>query len=188
MNCRPSGSSVHGFLQARILEWVAMPLSRWSSQPRDRTCASCIGRQVLYQSHPLGNPAYGLGGGIWIAYNNDIKKKFIELFYVQKSSKSSKVSSERPDYSGKAFPLLSVTLSNFIFFLYCIYHYLTLKVNIIWFCVFFISSSKHELPQGRDRLYCLPWGPITKNNAGLTLKAKYVLVHLGMWQKAVKHK
>jgi len=91
MNCRPSGSSVHGFLQARILEWVAMPLSRWSSQPRDRTCASCIGRQVLYQSHPLGNPAYGLGGGIWIAYNNDIKKKFIELFYVQKSSKSSKV-------------------------------------------------------------------------------------------------
>ena len=31
------GSSVHGILQARILEWVAIPFSRGSSQPRDRT-------------------------------------------------------------------------------------------------------------------------------------------------------
>ena len=36
------GSSVHGILQARILEWVAMPSSRGSSQPRDWTCESCI--------------------------------------------------------------------------------------------------------------------------------------------------
>ena len=45
------GSSVHGTLQARILEWVAMPSSRRSSQPRDGTCVSyvsCIGRWVLY--------------------------------------------------------------------------------------------------------------------------------------------
>ena len=35
------GSSVHGILHARILEWVAMPFSRGSSQPRDRTCVSC---------------------------------------------------------------------------------------------------------------------------------------------------
>ena len=34
------GSSVHGILQARILEWVAMPSSRGSSWPRDRTCIS----------------------------------------------------------------------------------------------------------------------------------------------------
>ena len=34
MDCSPLGSSVHGILQARILEWVAMPLSRGSSQPR----------------------------------------------------------------------------------------------------------------------------------------------------------
>ena len=34
--------------QARILEWVALPFSRGSSQPRDRTHVSCIGRQVLY--------------------------------------------------------------------------------------------------------------------------------------------
>ena len=38
MDCSPPGSSVHGVLQARILEWVVMPSSRGSSQPRDRTC------------------------------------------------------------------------------------------------------------------------------------------------------
>ena len=36
------GSSVHGILQARILEWVAIPFSRGSSQPRDRTQVSRI--------------------------------------------------------------------------------------------------------------------------------------------------
>ena len=35
MDCSPPGSSVHGVSQARILEWVAMPFSRGSSQPRD---------------------------------------------------------------------------------------------------------------------------------------------------------
>ena len=42
MACSPPGSSVHGISQARILEWVAMPSSRGSSQPRDRTQVSCI--------------------------------------------------------------------------------------------------------------------------------------------------
>ena len=42
MDCNPQGSSVHGILQARILEWVAISSSRGSSQPRDRTQVSCI--------------------------------------------------------------------------------------------------------------------------------------------------
>ena len=42
MDCNPPGSSVHGILQARILEWVAIPFSRGSSQPRDWTQVSCI--------------------------------------------------------------------------------------------------------------------------------------------------
>ena len=42
MDCRPPGSSVHGILQAGILEWIAIPFSRGSSQPRDRTWVSCI--------------------------------------------------------------------------------------------------------------------------------------------------
>ena len=36
------GSAVHGVFQARILEWAAISFSRGSSQPRDRTCVSCI--------------------------------------------------------------------------------------------------------------------------------------------------
>ena len=36
------GSSVHGISQARILEWVAIPFSRGSPQPRDWTWVSCI--------------------------------------------------------------------------------------------------------------------------------------------------
>ena len=35
MDCSPPGSSVHGILQASTLEWVAIPFSRASSQPRD---------------------------------------------------------------------------------------------------------------------------------------------------------
>ena len=42
MDCRPPGSSVHGILQAGILECVAMPSSRRCSQPRDWTHISCI--------------------------------------------------------------------------------------------------------------------------------------------------
>ena len=37
LDCSPPRSSVHGILQARILEWVTMPSSRGSSQPRDQT-------------------------------------------------------------------------------------------------------------------------------------------------------
>ena len=40
--CDPMDYTVHGILQARILEWVAFPFSRGSSQPRDRTQVSRI--------------------------------------------------------------------------------------------------------------------------------------------------
>ena len=49
--CSPPISSVHEILQARIMEWVAMPSCRGSSLPRDRihiSYISCIGRWVLY--------------------------------------------------------------------------------------------------------------------------------------------
>ena len=48
IDCIPPGSSVHGILQARILEWVAISSSMGSSRPRDRTHVFCIGRQILY--------------------------------------------------------------------------------------------------------------------------------------------
>ena len=40
--CNPMDYTVHGILQARILEWVDFPFSRGSSQPRNRTTVSCI--------------------------------------------------------------------------------------------------------------------------------------------------
>ena len=48
---RPHGlpdSSDPGISQARILEWVVISFSRGSSQPRDQTFISCIGRRILY--------------------------------------------------------------------------------------------------------------------------------------------
>ena len=51
MDCSSPGASVHGILQARILEWVAISFSRGSSWPRVQTYisyVSCIGRWVLY--------------------------------------------------------------------------------------------------------------------------------------------
>ena len=51
MDCSLPGSLVHGILQARILEWVALPFCRGTSPRRDRarvSCVSCIGRQILF--------------------------------------------------------------------------------------------------------------------------------------------
>ena len=55
MDCSPPVSLVHGVLQARILEWVAISSYRGSSLPRDQTCISCIGRRILL-TEPPGKP------------------------------------------------------------------------------------------------------------------------------------
>ena len=47
-DCIPPVSSMHGILQATILEWVVISFPRGSSWLRDRTCVSCIGKQILY--------------------------------------------------------------------------------------------------------------------------------------------
>ena len=56
MDCSLPGSSVLGILQARILEWVAIPFSSGSSRPRDRTWVSCTDRQILYCLSHQGSP------------------------------------------------------------------------------------------------------------------------------------
>ena len=56
MDCSPSGSSVHGVLLARILEWVATPFSRGSSRPRDRTRVSCIVGGFFYHLRHQRSP------------------------------------------------------------------------------------------------------------------------------------
>ena len=60
MDNSPSGSSVLGILQARILEQVAISFSRRSSWPKDQTHISCIfcnGRWMLYHQLHLGSPS-----------------------------------------------------------------------------------------------------------------------------------
>ena len=50
MDGSPPGSSAHGILQARILEWVAVASSKICSQARDQTCVSCL---LHWQADPL---------------------------------------------------------------------------------------------------------------------------------------
>ena len=56
MNCSPPVSSIHGILQARMLESVSMLYFWGSSQHLDQTCISCIGRHVLYHQCHIGSP------------------------------------------------------------------------------------------------------------------------------------
>ena len=72
VDCSPPGSSMHGILQARILEWVAMPSSRGSSPPKDQTSVSHIeGR--FFTTEPQGSlcrlqllGARKVGGSWWV--------------------------------------------------------------------------------------------------------------------------
>ena len=71
------GSSVHGVLQARILECVAISFSRESSQPTDQTslsCITCIGRWILYHWATWEAP--------YLVYNLYILLK-LDCFYWQ---------------------------------------------------------------------------------------------------------
>ena len=51
MDYSPPGSSVHGILQAKILEWVAIHYSKGSSQPRDQTQVFCLAGRVFTVSY-----------------------------------------------------------------------------------------------------------------------------------------
>ena len=79
--CNPTDYIVHVILQARILEWVALPFSRGSSQPRDQTQVSHIVGGFFYQLSHKGSPktrewvAYSFSSGssqprnqIWVSY------------------------------------------------------------------------------------------------------------------------
>ena len=70
MDCSLPDPSVHGILQARILEWVAIPSSRGSSWPRDQTCisyVSCIGR--FFATEPPGEPRILLSLLTWLPFH-----------------------------------------------------------------------------------------------------------------------
>ena len=70
MDCSLPDSSVHGILQARILEWVAIPFSRRSSWPRIEPKSPALAGG-FFTTEPPGKPHVGLGS-ILMTYNNSI--------------------------------------------------------------------------------------------------------------------
>ena len=96
MDCSPPGSSVHGVLQATILEWVAMPFSKGSSQPRDQTLSrdqTCLLSLLHWQACSLllalpGHPLvlHPLAQLIYFKPDSDSYQIiFPRLFYISKS-------------------------------------------------------------------------------------------------------
>ena len=70
MDCSLPGSSVHGILQARTLEWVAISFSREFSWPRDWTQVSCIGGRCfnLWASREI---LLGIANRMWRAFKSE---------------------------------------------------------------------------------------------------------------------
>ena len=82
MDCSPPGSSVHGILQARILEWVAILFSRGSSQPRNHTWSPALAGRFITTKHPR-KPIVGVK-------NEDFRNKYkMEVYHFSNSESSS---------------------------------------------------------------------------------------------------
>ena len=97
MNYSPPGFSVHGILQARILEWVVLPFSRGSSPPKDRNWVSCIAsrffiiwaiweaRYILYCHKLIFPPETSSSNGLWGQLYTPINlAKDYNLFYSKR--------------------------------------------------------------------------------------------------------
>ena len=75
MDCSLPVSSDHGTLQARILEWVAFPFSRESSQPRDQTLVLALQADLYHLSlHEIPHAQYQRSGVLWLIYGTCIKE------------------------------------------------------------------------------------------------------------------
>ena len=83
-NCSPPGSSIHGNLQAKILEWFAISYSRASSWSRGQTyvfCVSCIGRWILYHWATWEAPfKWRLCSNIWVCSHENVS--FSDMCFV----------------------------------------------------------------------------------------------------------
>ena len=82
--------SVHGVLQARTLEWVAIPFSRGSSRPRDWTWVSCVKRQILYHLSHRRSP---------VSRQNDLQKQ--KQTQIQRHRKQLMVAKGKDGRKGK---------------------------------------------------------------------------------------
>ena len=100
MDCSSSGSSVHGILQARVLEWIAISFSRGPSQIRDGIHFSCTGRQVLCHWTTWEPLHHWLLGIVFILHGscdwNSFQVLLISSRYSQEATLSSWALSQPP--------------------------------------------------------------------------------------------
>jgi len=78
VDCILPGFSVHGVLQARILEWIVIPFSKGSSLPRDQTWEHC--RQFLYHLSHQGSHFVKYGSQIIMLYTLNLYSAGCQLY------------------------------------------------------------------------------------------------------------
>ena len=101
MDCSPPGSSVHGFLQARPLERLAISSSRGSSWFRDRThisCIPCISRHSLFLGH-LGSPFNSIMWDVSPGESDHLLFKTIIIYTAVHFSKEAQIAGGYKAYS-----------------------------------------------------------------------------------------
>ena len=77
LGCSPPGYSVHGILQTRILEWVAISFFRGSSPLRDQNWGTCIAGRFFTD--------WATGGSLWDPAKTTVRGKFIAIkTYIKK--------------------------------------------------------------------------------------------------------
>ena len=97
MDCSPPGSSIHGILQARVLEWVAISFSRGSSWPRDWTWVSSIAGRCFYHLSHQGSPKRRLRAKELTLSNCAVEDLIVP--WTAKKSKQSILRETNPEHS-----------------------------------------------------------------------------------------
>ena len=141
MDCSPPGS-VHGILQARILQWLAVPFSRESSWPRDRTWSPALQTDSLLPEPP------GTESIIWRVYKNTISWTPLPKFLTQWIWDGSQ-ESEFLESSWMMFMILSEDYHTLSFFICAIIVFTHLEnFQPLFLQVFFLFFPFCSLVQG----------------------------------------
>ena len=100
MDCSPPGSSVHGILQARILESVAIPFFRRSSQSRDQPWVSCISGRFFTIWVTREDQMEGLEYSIWTIFSRS-------FFSKGRGQRNEAMTGKRCEFKGRECPMFA---------------------------------------------------------------------------------
>ena len=121
MNYSLAGSSARGILQARILEWIAIPFSRGSSRPGNQTWISCIADR-FFTTEPLGKPnsQATLGHFCWLMLvrsgdQNHAFRKSVLRIYDSISNKDSQNITSSPTVFHHSCSELAIYFESYIY-------------------------------------------------------------------------